>query len=168
MDRAAEHRVDESDVANDKSIGVEATMAMEMIQHADEELVSIFVVTRRERRRECLQVIDEQRGHHGRGSTGENASKTASRAERRQRRRSRMTATTPRGERDWSTTLSTLGRTAKEATGTGMLASGEKGYQRRCVNKALKDCIDVARTTSVDETWTNVERSDHGGGRWSE
>ena len=75
-----------------------------------------------------------------------------------------MTATTPRGERDWSTTLSTLGRTAKEATGTGMFASGEKGYQRRCVNKALKDCVDVARTTSVDEARTNVERSDHGGG----
>jgi hypothetical protein len=155
MDRAAEHRVDESDAA------------IEMIQHADKELVGIFVLVRRERRRERLQIIDEQRGHHGRGTTGENASKTASRAERRQRRRSRMTATAPRGERDWSTTLSTLGRTAKEATGTGMLASDEKGYQRRCVNKALKDCIDVARTTSVDETWTNVERSDHGGGRWS-
>ena len=75
-----------------------------------------------------------------------------------------MAVTAPRGARDWSTTLSTLGRTAKEATGTGMFASGEKGYQRRCVNKALKNCIDVARTTSVDETWTNVERSDHGGG----
>jgi hypothetical protein len=75
-----------------------------------------------------------------------------------------MAVTAPRGARDWSTTLGTLGGTAKEATGTGMLASGEKGYQRRCVNKALKDCIDVARTTSVDETWTNVERSDHGGG----
>ena len=74
-----------------------------------------------------------------------------------------MTATTPRGERDWSTTLSTFGRTAKEATGTGMIASCEKG-QRRCVNKALKNCIDVARTTSVDEAWTNVERSNHGGG----
>jgi hypothetical protein len=167
MDRAAEHRVDESDVAKDKSVGVEAMMAIEMIQHADEELVSIFVVARRERRRERLQIIDEQRGHHGRGTTGENASKTASRAERRQRRRSMRTATAPRGKRDWSTTLSTLSRTAKEATGTGMLASGEKGYQRRCVNKALKECIDVARTTSVDETWTNVERSDHGGGRWS-
>jgi hypothetical protein len=164
MDRAAEHRVDESDVAKDKSIGVEAMMAIEMIQHADEELVSILVVARRERLRERLQIIDEQRGHHGRGTTGENASKTASRAERRQRGRSRMTATAPRGERDWSTTLSTLGRTAEEATGTGMLVSDEKGYQRRCVNKALKNCIDVARTTSVDETWTNVERSGHGGG----
>jgi hypothetical protein len=164
MDRATEHRVDESDVANSRSIGVEATMAIEMIQNTDEELVGIFMVARRERRRERLQIVDKQRGHHGRGTTGENASKTASRAERRQRRRDRVTATAPRGERDWSTTLSALSRTAKEATGTGMLASGKKGYQRRCVNKALKDRIDVARTTSVGETWTNVERSDHGGG----
>jgi hypothetical protein len=128
MDRAAEHRVDESDVANNKSIGVEATMAIEMIQHADEELVSIFVVARRERRRERLQVVDKQGRHHGHGATSENASKTASRTERRQRRRGRMAVTAPRGARDWSTTLSTLGGTAKEATGTGMLAIGEKGH----------------------------------------
>jgi len=127
MDRAAEHRVDESDVTNNKSIGVEATMAIEMIQHADEELVGIFVVARRERRRERLQIVDKQRGHHGHGATGENASETASRAERRQRKRGRMAVTAPRGARDCSTTLSTLGRTAKEATGTGMVASGEKG-----------------------------------------
>jgi len=164
MNRAAEHRVDESDIANSKSIGVEATMEMEMIQYTDEELVGILVAARRERRRERLQIVDKQRGHHGRGTTCENASKTASRAERRQRRRGRVTATAPRGERGWSTTFSTLGMTTKEATGAGMLASGEKGYQRRCVNKALEDRIDVARTTSVDKTWTNVERSDHGGG----
>ena len=96
MDRAAEHRVDESDVTNNKSVGVEATMAIEMIQDLDEELVGIFVVARRERRRERLQIVDKQRGHHGHGATGENASKTTSRAERRQRRRGMMTATAPR------------------------------------------------------------------------